>query len=64
MSAFASLTRMLAACRLDRPDWLDEAEAAWAEVPRVARRRRAVFLFICVSPKAEEPIRPSWLPCG
>jgi ABC-type Fe3+-hydroxamate transport system substrate-binding protein len=40
--AFGSLARMLAACRLDRPGWLDEAEAAWADVPRPAARRRAV----------------------
>lgn len=40
--AFGSLARMLAACRLHRPAWLDEAEAAWAAVPEPARRRRAV----------------------
>jgi ABC-type Fe3+-hydroxamate transport system substrate-binding protein len=40
--AFGSLTRMLAACGLDRPGWLDEAEAAWREVPEPAVRRRAV----------------------
>ena len=40
--AFASLRRMLAACRLDRPPWLDEAEAVWAAVPEPAARRRAV----------------------
>jgi ABC-type Fe3+-hydroxamate transport system substrate-binding protein len=40
--AFDSLTRMLAACGLDRPGWLDEAEAAWAAVPEPAVRRRAV----------------------
>jgi ABC-type Fe3+-hydroxamate transport system substrate-binding protein len=40
--AFASLTRMLAACRLDRPRWLDDAEEAWAAVPEPTRRRRAV----------------------
>jgi ABC-type Fe3+-hydroxamate transport system substrate-binding protein len=40
--AFGSLERMLAACGLDRPAWLDEAEAAWADVPRPQRRRRAV----------------------
>jgi ABC-type Fe3+-hydroxamate transport system substrate-binding protein len=40
--AFDSLARMLAACRLDRPRWLDEAEAAWAAVPRPSARRRAV----------------------
>ncbi|MDN5933496.1 MAG: helical backbone metal receptor [Pseudonocardia sp.] len=41
--AFASLARMLAACRLDHPAWLDEAEAAWCDVPSPARRRRAVI---------------------
>jgi ABC-type Fe3+-hydroxamate transport system substrate-binding protein len=40
--AFDSLTRMLAACGLDRPGWLVEAEAAWAAVPEPAVRRRAV----------------------
>jgi ABC-type Fe3+-hydroxamate transport system substrate-binding protein len=40
--AFTSLARMLAACRLDRPSWLDEAERAWAAVPEPAHRRRAV----------------------
>lgn len=28
--AFASLARMLVACGLDRPGWLDDAERAWA----------------------------------
>lgn len=41
--AFGSLARMLAACRLDRPAWLDEAEAAWSAVPEPAQRRRAVI---------------------
>ncbi len=40
--AFASLGRMLAACGLGRPAWLDEARAAWAALPAPARRRRAV----------------------
>ena len=40
--AFASLGRMLAACGLGRPRWLDEAQAAWAALPVPARRRRAV----------------------
>lgn len=40
--AFDSLERMLAACGLDRPSWLDEARQAWAAVPEPARRRRAV----------------------
>jgi hypothetical protein len=34
---------MLAACRLDRPAWLDSAEAAWTAVPEPERRRRAVI---------------------
>jgi ABC-type Fe3+-hydroxamate transport system substrate-binding protein len=41
--AFASLARMLAACRLDSPRWLDEAEKAWAAIPEPVRRRRAVI---------------------
>ena len=41
-SAFHSLARMLAACHLDRPRWLDDAEAAWAAVPAPTDRRRAV----------------------
>jgi ABC-type Fe3+-hydroxamate transport system substrate-binding protein len=40
--AFTSLARMLAACRLDRPTWLDDAERAWAALPEPAVRRRAV----------------------
>jgi ABC-type Fe3+-hydroxamate transport system substrate-binding protein len=40
--AFGSLARMLAACGLDRPAWLDDAETAWREVPVPEQRRRAV----------------------
>jgi ABC-type Fe3+-hydroxamate transport system substrate-binding protein len=40
--AFASLRRMLAACGLAAPEWLAEAEAAWAALPSPAVRRRAV----------------------
>jgi ABC-type Fe3+-hydroxamate transport system substrate-binding protein len=40
--AFDSLARMLAACGLDRPGWLDDAEAAWGALPEPTRRRRAV----------------------
>jgi ABC-type Fe3+-hydroxamate transport system substrate-binding protein len=40
--AFTSLTRMLAACGLDTPRWLDAAEAAWRALPEPATRRRAV----------------------
>ena len=39
--ALRSLDRMLAACRLERPGWLDDAEAAWSEV-RPGPARRAV----------------------
>ena len=39
--ALRSLERMLAACRLERPGWLDEAQDAWA-VPMPERRRTAV----------------------
>ncbi|GAA1298524.1 helical backbone metal receptor [Pseudonocardia xinjiangensis] len=40
--AFASLARMLGACGLDRPGWLDDAEAAWSALPEPTHRRRAV----------------------
>ena len=40
--AFGALARMLAACGITRPRWLDDAERAWAAVPEPARRRRAV----------------------
>jgi len=40
--AFTSLARMLAACGLDRPGWLDDAQAAWAALPEPRRRRRAL----------------------
>jgi ABC-type Fe3+-hydroxamate transport system substrate-binding protein len=40
--AFASLARMLDACGLDRPAWLDDAERAWTALPTPAARRRAV----------------------
>lgn len=39
--ALTSLARMLAACGLDRPPWLDAAEQAWAQ-PHTGPRRRAV----------------------
>jgi ABC-type Fe3+-hydroxamate transport system substrate-binding protein len=39
--ALVSLGRMLTACRLDRPAWLDAADAAWAE-PWSGPRRRAL----------------------
>lgn len=42
--AFASLDGMLAACGLERPAWLEGAEKAWADLPRVAAadRRTAI----------------------
>ena len=40
--AFSSLGRMLAACGLERPAWLAEAQRAWAAVVEPAVRRRAV----------------------
>lgn len=41
--AFRELERMLGACGADtRPRWLDEAEAAWAELPAPDRRTRAI----------------------
>ena len=39
--ALRSLDRALAACRLDRPAWLDEADAVWAR-PAQGPRRTAV----------------------
>ena len=39
--ALGSLERMLRACGLDRPGWLDDADAAWA-VPYTGPRRTAV----------------------
>ena len=43
--ALASLERMLAACRLDRPRWLDDAEAAWADPPPQRRRTAVVPIW-------------------
>ncbi|MGA5556431.1 helical backbone metal receptor [Streptomyces lavendulocolor] len=41
--AFTELDRVLRACRVPgRPRWLDEAEAAWAEVPDGGAHRTAV----------------------
>jgi ABC-type Fe3+-hydroxamate transport system substrate-binding protein len=39
--AFASLARLLAACGLGRPAWLDAAEAAWAGTAGTSPRVRA-----------------------
>jgi len=41
--SFGSLERMLAACGLDRPCWLDRAEQAWGEVPPLDPHRRALI---------------------
>lgn len=43
--ALDSLGRMLAACRLDRPGWLDEATEVWAEPWRGSRRRAVVPIW-------------------
>ena len=43
--ALDSLGRMLAACGLDRPDWLAEADAAWAEPHRGPRRTALVPIW-------------------
>ena len=40
--ALLSLERMLAACGLDRPAWIDGARRAWAEVAPPPQRRLAV----------------------
>jgi ABC-type Fe3+-hydroxamate transport system substrate-binding protein len=40
--AFAQLERLLAACGLPRPRWLEEAQAAWDAVQPLEPRRRAV----------------------
>jgi ABC-type Fe3+-hydroxamate transport system substrate-binding protein len=40
--ALASLTRALAACRLDQPSWLDDAQRAWSASHEGPRRRAVV----------------------
>jgi hypothetical protein len=40
--AFSSLARMLSACGLERPGWLEDARAAWAAVRPLDPRRRAL----------------------
>jgi ABC-type Fe3+-hydroxamate transport system substrate-binding protein len=40
--AFTSLARMISACGVRRPAWLDEAASAWAAVRPLEPRRRAV----------------------
>jgi ABC-type Fe3+-hydroxamate transport system substrate-binding protein len=42
--AFASLDGMLAACGLERPAWLEGAEKAWGDLPRVADADRRTAL--------------------
>ncbi|MFE6164814.1 helical backbone metal receptor [Streptomyces sp. NPDC056486] len=41
--AFRELARVLAACGAGRPGWLDEAEAAWGQLPEPDARLRAVI---------------------
>jgi ABC-type Fe3+-hydroxamate transport system substrate-binding protein len=41
-AAFPSLERMLAACGLSRPGWLEEAREAWSDAVALSPRRRAV----------------------
>lgn len=43
--ALVSLDRVLTVCGLDRPTWLDEADAAWAEPWRGPRRRAVVPIW-------------------
>ena len=43
--ALTSLDRMLTACRLDRPAWLDEATEAWAAPWQGARRSALVPIW-------------------
>lgn len=40
--AFAELERVLTACGLARPRWLDESEAAWAALPPAPASRPAI----------------------
>jgi ABC-type Fe3+-hydroxamate transport system substrate-binding protein len=40
--AFSSLARLLDACVLPRPDWLADAERAWADADPLEPRRRAL----------------------
>jgi len=44
--ALTSLDRMLTlACRLDRPEWLDDAAAAWAEPPAATTRNALIPIW-------------------
>lgn len=44
-AALVSLGRMLAACGVDRPGWLDDAAEVWSEPHRGARRRAVVPIW-------------------
>ncbi len=44
-AALRSLERMLAACRLDRPTWLEQAGAVWAPAHDGPRRRAVVPIW-------------------
>lgn len=44
-AALTSLDRMLAACRLPRPEWLAEAEQVWAALPPRAARTAVVPIW-------------------
>ena len=44
-AALASLDRMLAACRVPRPDWLAEAEAVWRSAPPAVTRTAVVPIW-------------------
>lgn len=44
-SALSSLTEMLEACGLGRPDWLAAAQESWAAPPPVVRRKVAVPIW-------------------
>lgn len=43
--ALVSLERMLAACGLDRPEWLDAADAAWAQTWTGPRRTAVIPIW-------------------
>jgi ABC-type Fe3+-hydroxamate transport system substrate-binding protein len=44
-AALVSLGRMLAACGLDRPEWLDRAQQVWAPLHTGPRRRAVVPIW-------------------
>lgn len=43
--SFGSLTRMLMTCQVDRPQWIADAESAWAAVASVRRRAAVVPIW-------------------